>query len=116
MSDRRSRSLTVSRHQALALPPRHRRQLARQRDRMQYIAAVAEVAMDELSKNYEYAESKIDKSLAAAAQIRRESARGRTSPKEEAAFQKDTELFLDRMVEVVEVAGYQIRKEQERIG
>ena len=113
MSKKKTQAVAVWQNQ---LPVRKmpQRQLAKQLSRMQYIATVAKAAMDELSSNYAYNEFKMRTTLAVTAQLRKDVAEGRISPREEAAYQQDTEEFLKQMLEVVELAGCQILQEQQQ--
>jgi hypothetical protein len=81
---------------------------------MGYIAEVARTAMNELSENYAYSQFKAHMALAVTAKLREDIAAGRISPQEEAAYQRETEEYLRQMLEVVQLAGSQILKEQER--
>lgn len=116
MSDLKDKSLALWQSQLPALRlPQKQKQLASQLDRMQYIATVARTAMDELSNNYEYGEFKMHTALAIAAQLRKDIAAGCISPEEKAAYQRDTEEFLQRILDVVQVANAQILQEQQRL-
>ena len=114
MNDVKDKTLIVWQNQLPALQLSQKR-LAKQLSRMQYIATVARAALDELSNNYTYSEFKMHMALAVTAQLRKDVAAGRISPEEEAVYRRDTEGFLKRMLEVVQVASCQILKEQQRV-
>jgi hypothetical protein len=113
MSDTKNRGLTVRRDQLPASRALERR-LGKQIDRMRCIGNVAKAAIDEHSETYTYTWYKTHMALAVTARLREAIAAGHISPEAEAAYQRDIEAFLQRMLAVAELASRQILIEQER--
>ena len=95
--------------------PLSQRQLARQLNHMQYIAAVAKAAMDEMSNSYSYAEWKVATTHAVTAQLKQALAAGNITPEEEAAYRSLMQKYLDTMQQIGQEAAARFLGELQRI-